>query len=69
MEYHRNNSKKNTIRNYTFILARFDEKLGDKDFEEITSDDILSFLAENTTHTKQNTKRSRYAEVAVQFYY
>ena len=53
--------KKNTIRNYKFILTRFTEEFGNKDLEEITSDDILSFLTENTTHTKQNTKRSRYA--------
>jgi len=46
---------------YTFTLIRFNQAFGDRDLEEITSDEILSFLTYNTTHTKQNTKRNRYA--------
>lgn len=42
-------------------MTRFNEEFGARDLEEIASDGILSFLTRNTSHTKQNTKRSRYA--------
>jgi len=59
-EYHEANSKKNTVRNYCFVLDLFDEKFGERDIESITTDESLSFLTQITHGTKQTTKRSRY---------
>jgi len=43
-EYHRMNSKKNTLKNYEFIFTRFQEVFGDRQVESITTDEVLSFL-------------------------
>jgi hypothetical protein len=43
-EYHRLNSKKNTLKNYEFIFTQFQEAYGDRQIDTITSDDVLSFL-------------------------
>jgi integrase/recombinase XerD len=59
-EYHEANSKKNTVRNYRFVLDLFDEKFGERDIESITTDESLSFLTQITHGTKQTTRRSRY---------
>jgi len=53
--------KKNTLRNYSFVLARFGESFGERDIESITTDETLSFLTQITHGTKQTTKRSRYS--------
>jgi len=60
IEYHEANSKKNTVRNYRFVLSRFCESFGERDMESITTEEILSFLTQITQGTKQTTKRSRY---------
>jgi len=44
IDYYRLNSKKNTIRNYAFVLYRFDTFSRSRQFEQISPDDILSFL-------------------------
>ena len=44
LDYHRNYSRPNTIRAYESILTKFDLIFGDKDLEEISSEDILTFL-------------------------
>jgi len=59
-EYHEANSKKNTVRNYRFVICRFGEKFGERDIDSITTDEVLSFLTQITHGTKQTTKRSRY---------
>ena len=64
LEYHRMNSKKNSIRPYEFVLSRFDSQFGDRELDSITSDEILSFLNQVTEGTKQATKRSRYSSLA-----
>jgi hypothetical protein len=64
LEYHRTNSKKNSIRPYEFVLSRFDSQFGDRELGSITSDEILSFLNQITKGTKQATKRSRYSSLA-----
>ncbi len=67
LDYHRNYSKPNTIRAYESILAKFDLIYGDKDLEEISSDDILTFLNKITDGRKQQTKRTRYSHLAAFF--
>ena len=37
-DYHRINSKTNTIRNYEFLLPRFCDQFGDRQLESITSE-------------------------------
>jgi len=67
LDYHRNYSKPNTIRAYESILKKFDLNFGDKDLEEISSDDILSFLNKITDGRKQQTKRTRYSHLSAFF--
>ncbi len=64
LEYHRTNSKKNSIRPYEFVLFRFESQFGDRELDSITSDEILSFLNQVTEGTKQSTKRSRYSSLS-----
>ena len=63
LDYHRNYSKPNTIRAYESILTRFSLVFGDKDLEEISSEDILTFLNKITDGRKQQTKRTRYSHL------
>ena len=39
LEYHRANSKENTIKAYEMILTKFCLKFGDSDLYDITTDD------------------------------
>ena len=64
LDYHRNHSKPNTVRSYEAILTKFGFIFGDKDLEDISSEDILSFLDQITGGTKQQTKRTRYSHLA-----
>jgi integrase/recombinase XerD len=67
LDYHRNHSKPNTIRSYEAILTKFGLIFGDTDLEEISSEDILTFLDKITDGTKQPTKRTRYSHLAAFF--
>ena len=55
--------KKNTCRNYSYALGYFQIEFGDRAIESITPDDILEFLTELTTNSKQTTKRLRYSNL------
>jgi integrase/recombinase XerD len=67
LEYHRNHSKPNTVRSYEAILTKFGFIFGGKDLEDISSEDILSFLDQIAGGTKQQTKRTRYSHLAAFF--
>jgi integrase len=67
LEYHKTNSKENTVRSCEFVLSRFEQEYGDREINSITSDEILSFLRKITEGTKQSTKRSRYAALSAFF--
>ena len=67
LDYHRNHSKPNTLKSYEAILTKFGLIFGDKDLEEISSEDILTFLDKITAGTKQQTKRTRYSHLAAFF--
>jgi integrase/recombinase XerD len=67
LDYHRNHSKPNTVRSYEAILTKFGLIFGDKDLEEISSDDILTFLDKIKDGTKQQTRRTRYSHLAAFF--
>jgi len=68
-DYHRINSKKNTLKNYDFLFTRFSDGFSDRELESITSDDILRFLTRLTNGTKQTTKRNRYSSLKAFFNY
>jgi len=61
LEYHKSNSRDNTLRAYQAVPPNFDRAFGEKILQEITSDDILSFLNRMTEGTKQQTRRTRYS--------
>jgi len=61
LNYHRVNSKKTTLRNHEFVLARFSHHFGEREAETVTADEILTFLTGLTEGAKQSTKRLRYA--------
>jgi integrase/recombinase XerD len=67
LDYHRNHSKPNTVRSYEAILTKFGLIFGDKDLEEISSEDILTFLDKITYGTKQQTRRTRYSHLSAFF--
>jgi len=59
--------KKNTLRNYQYILSKFLSYFPDRDLESVSSDEILYFLTQLTEGTKQATKRRNYALLAAFF--
>ena len=61
LDYHTQNSKKNTAVNYQIFLARFNEQFGQRDLHTIASEEILAFLTQLSENTKQTTKRHRYS--------
>ena len=61
LDYHKQNSKKNTVNNYQAIFSGFRSQFGDREVDSITPDEILSFLTQFNGRTKQTTKRLRYS--------
>ena len=60
LEYHRGNSKGNTIKAYEMILSKFCGQFGERDLYEITTDDALTFLNQLTEGKKKQTRKIRY---------
>jgi len=61
--------KKNTLRNYEFILGHFQNHFGDIELSSITSEDILAFMSKVSDGTKQNTKKLRFTLLSAFFNY
>jgi integrase len=59
--------KKNTLRNYEFILGKFQNHFGDIELSIISSEDILDFMSTVSDGTKQNTKKLRFTLLAAFF--
>jgi len=59
--------KKNTLRNYEFILSKFQKHFGDLGLSSITSEDILGFMSKVSDGTKQNTKKLRFTLLSAFF--
>jgi site-specific recombinase XerD len=55
------NSKKNTLRNYEYLLTGFSAHFGDRLGESISSEEVLAFLSHHTEGAKQSTKRLRFS--------
>lgn len=54
---------KKTIKNYKLFLGKFNEHFGDYEISNIKSEDILTFLVQNSEGQKQATKRFKYTLV------
>jgi integrase len=67
LDYHRINSKTNTVRNYELVFTRFCNQFGDRELESLTNEEILKFLTQFTEGTKQSTKRLRYSLLSAFF--
>ena len=62
-----NVKKKNTLRNYEFILDNFQNHFSDIELSSITSEDILAFMSKISDGTKQSTKKLRFTLLAAFF--
>ena len=62
LEYHRTNSKENTIKAYEMILTKFYGQFGDRYLYAITTDDAMSFLNQITEGKKKQTRKIRYSQ-------
>ena len=67
LEYHRTNSKKNTIKAYEMILSKFCGQFGDRDLYDITTDDAMSFLNQIPEGKKKMTRKIRYSHLKAFF--
>jgi len=59
LDYHRMNSKTNTVRNYELVFTRFCNQFGDRELESLTNEEILTFLIQFTEGTKQQNQQGR----------
>ena len=64
LQYHRVNSKKNTVKTCEFVLCRFSETFADLELEEVGQEEILDFLIKLTNGNRQSTKRNRYSTLS-----
>ena len=66
-QYHKINSRPNTLANYKFLLGKFGKVYRGKDIDSISTERVIAFLADITEGRKQNTKRSRYTTLSAFF--
>jgi len=59
--------KKNTVRSYQATIDHFCREFGDADIDQISPDDVLSFLNQLTQNCKPYTKQVRYAHLSAFF--
>ncbi len=67
--YQKMNVKKNTLRNYEYILRKSQNHFNDIELSSITSDGILSFMVTVSDGSNQNTKKFRFTLLSVFFNY
>ena len=63
LEYHRAHSKHNTVRAYEFTISKFNQNFADLNLNEVSTDDILDFMAKFTEGRKPQTKRIRFSHL------
>lgn len=63
MEYHRANSRDNTIKAYEFVLGKLHDQFQGRDMMSLSSEEMLMFLNQLCGGAKQRTKRSRYSNL------
>jgi len=52
-----------TVKNYEFLIKKFEIVCGERPLESITSDDIGNFLEDLTASFRKSTRRLRYAQM------
>lgn len=67
INYHKNHSKKNTLRSYQAIIEPFCLDFGEREIGQVTPDEILSFLNYLTDGNKPNTKQVRFSQLSCFF--
>jgi len=67
LEYHKSNSKDNTLRAYEAIFSKFRQEFGGKELDELASDEVLCFLNQVTEGRKAQTRRTRYSHLSAFF--
>ncbi len=67
LEYHKANSREKTLRTYRTTLSKFRDEFGERNLEDLTSEEVLSFLGRVTDGAKQQTKRIRYSQLSALF--
>ena len=67
LEYHRAHSKHNTVRAYEFTIEKFNQNYANQDLNEVSTDDVLDFLAKFTEGRKPQTKRIRFSHLTAFF--
>ena len=61
LEYHKSNSRSNTVKAYEFVLKKLHDHFEDRDLNSLSSEEMLTFLNQLCEGTRQRTKRSRYS--------
>ena len=67
LEYHRTHSKHNTVRAYEFTIEKFNQNFANLNLNEMSTDDILDFMAKITEGQKPQTKRIRFSHLTAFF--
>ena len=67
LDYHRSNSKHNTVRAYEFTIAKFNQNFASLNLNEVSTDNILDFMAKFTEGLKPQTKRIRFSHLTAFF--
>ena len=64
IDYHKTHSKKNTVRSYRAIIERFIHEFGDGPVEQVSPEQIFTFLNRLTEGNKPYTKRIRFSQLS-----
>jgi len=67
INYHKINSRSNTLANYEYLLGKFGHCYRNRNINAITTEEIITFLATITEGRRQNTKRTRYTTLSAYF--
>jgi integrase len=67
LHYQKANSKGNSLKNYKYVLCKFNDSFGERKIDTITTEEIITFLTRLTENNKQNTKHSRYSTLSAFF--
>lgn len=65
--YQRSSHRKRTLQSYLPLLVQFKTQYGEKVFENITPDEVYSFLENLTQNLARSTRRLRYAQLKAFF--
>ena len=67
MGYQAANSGEKTIKNYRIMLDKFEQRFGEKEIDQLTSQDLFNFLIQDTEGQKQTTKRLKFTLIKALF--